>query len=85
MSRIERKINQTTTVVTGNDHAIGQFLQVQDVRYARSNKDDQGEGYILEYDTMFGFTTNLVGATKEDIPFNDNRIIELTEAFVKTL
>jgi hypothetical protein len=75
MSRHEKKISEHVTVISGSDHALGNFIQVQDSRYAGSPDDYQGEGYVLDYDQALGFSINLLNLKKEDLPFNDEQII----------
>lgn len=83
MSRDVIKINENISIATGTDHAIGRFIDVMDKRYANSGKDYQGEGYVMEYSTMFKFGTNLIGLTEEDIPLSNERIIEACDEFAK--
>lgn len=71
-------------ITTGKDHAIGKFIQIQDRRYSQSDKDDQGEGYVLDWDEMFGFTINLINATLEDLK-DTNKLVSLCDEFAKTL
>lgn len=65
----------------GSDHAIGRFMDITDSRYAKSGKDEQGEGYVFEYSELFGITTNLIGATEDDL-FDIDKLAQLTEIFV---
>lgn len=88
MSRQERKITKHITLVLGSDHALGQFMQVTDSRYAGTAEDHQGEGYVLDLDDMFGPQINLIGIKEDDLieftkqgRINNARIIELTDAF----
>lgn len=75
----------TITVITGDDHAIGRFIQVIDTRFRDTEHDIQGEGYVMEYDNTFGFTLNLIGLTKSDLPFSDAAIIKGCDAFIASL
>jgi hypothetical protein len=76
MSRRLTGLNPDINVVMGSDHAVGNFFQVQDERYTKSGKDEQGEGYVVDWDSLFGFSVNLIGITEDD--FGDRpKIIEL--------
>lgn len=66
----------------GSDHALGKFIDITDRRWAKSGKDEQGEGYVLEWSTLFGISTNLIGATLEDVEASVDRLAELTEEFI---
>lgn len=81
---MSRKIipeNENVTVITGSDHAIGGFVDVLDKRYARSTEDQQGEGYVFEWSSVFGISTNLIEATEEDIKQGRDRVIQLCNIF----
>lgn len=67
MSRLVFTPNEHTTFISGNDHAIGPFLDITDKRFANSGKDRLGEGFIMEWSEMFGFSNNLIGATVGDL------------------
>ena len=82
MSREGNKINENITVVFGNDHVLGSFIDVIDNRFAESGQDEQGEGYVCEYSTKFGISNNRIGANIEDLK-NKEKIIELCDAMVK--
>lgn len=60
MSRYINRITDTITIITGIDHALGPFVDITDTRYAANPKDEQGEGYLVEWCLKFGFTTNLI-------------------------
>ena len=47
------------TVVGGDDHALGKFLQVFDKEAEYDSPD--GEGLILDWSEGFGMETNLTG------------------------
>lgn len=78
------KLYPYTDHVTGNDHAIGKFIDITDRRYAGCPDDEQGEGYILEWSQLFGFTTNLIGATPEDL-LSFDALQAKVEAFASNL
>lgn len=80
MSREIININKNISIAYGNDHAIGKFLDIRDKRYAQSNKDEQGEGYLVEWCEMFKFAPNLIGITIDEFD-NKERIIELCNKF----
>lgn len=82
MSRNHKNLSQLAIVTRGSDHVLGRFVQVSDVRYALSGDDMQGEGYVLDWDEGFGFTTNLIGAKVEDLG-DDNKLLELVNVFCK--
>ena len=84
MSRNIKKINETINIIHGSDHTLGYFLDITDSRYADSGLDEQGEGYVMEWSHVLGFTRNLIGADIEDIGSNE-RLIELTNKFIGTL
>ena len=57
MSRHSKKFGEYT-VIGGNAHQLGKFLQVTKDGFS---DDPSGEGYILEADEKFGITANLTG------------------------
>lgn len=65
----------------GTDHAIGRFLDITDRRFAGTKDDQQGEGYLLEWSDLFGISTNLIGATVEDLK-DQTKLIQLVESFL---
>lgn len=79
--------NKNTQVHRGSDHALGAFLDITDRRFASCSEDEQGEGYVMEYSTVFGFSTNLIEATVEDIKHPEaTRILqEKVDKFIKSL
>ena len=76
MSRNPSRLTEDIVIVRGNDHISGYFVQIMDKRYARSGKDQQGEGYVLDWDEAFGFTTNYINAQIIDL-HDDMKLIEL--------
>jgi hypothetical protein len=48
-------------LVTGDDHAVGTFLQLFDQDML--NETPEGEGLVLDWDQMFGMETNYTGLT----------------------
>lgn len=71
-------------IIRGSDHAVGRFVQVADGRFAGSDKDEQGEGYVMDWDSLFGFSVNLIGATVDDL-YNDTKLRKLSDIYAKTL
>lgn len=90
MSRNTNNVNDHININHGTDHALGAWFDVTDARYAGTEQDRQGEGYVLEHSSSFGFTTNLIGLTVEDLQnkttADQNKIIiEKCNAFISTL
>lgn len=81
MSRKTINLNENITVAFGNDHMLGQFIDIMDRRYAHSGKDEQGEGYLVEWCTAFEFSQNQIGITVEDLK-DAPKVIELCNKFV---
>lgn len=84
MSRHVKKINDNIIVYYGNDHAIGNFLDICDKRYADSGQDEQGEGYVFEHSTMFP-SDNTKVIIDVDEPITDDVIIKACNKFINTL
>jgi hypothetical protein len=82
MSRKIHNVNENITVAYGNDHMLGQFIDIMDRRYAESGKDEQGEGYLVEWCTVFEFNQNQIGITVEGLK-DEATVIELCDKFVK--
>jgi hypothetical protein len=59
MSRKTIYKDERFTVVGGDDHAVGKFLQVFDKEL--ENETPEGEGLILDWSELFGMETNLTG------------------------
>jgi len=57
MSRKYKNINDRFNLYFGNDQAIGQFIQLQDNTFS---EDPSEEGFIFEYDEVFGVTQNYI-------------------------
>lgn len=66
MGRKILKLNEYTTMVHGNDHTLGYFVDIVDNRYANSDLDEQGEGYLVEWSSEFNFSNNII-----DLKFDD--------------
>jgi hypothetical protein len=84
MSREETPINETTQIVRGSDHALGYFIDIKDKRYANSGLDEQGEGYLVEWSTIFGFSQNKIGILQGELK-DMNRVNELVDKYIETL
>lgn len=85
MARHHKKINDQLDSWYGNDHAIGQFVDITSKTYAGSKQDEQGEGYIFEYSDMFKIGTNLANLTLEEVIKETPEFFKKIEAFHKTL
>lgn len=94
MSRVSRSFPQISlfrgntyvnpiTFHGGIDHILGPFLDITDDRYASLPEDEQGEGFVMEWCTLFGFQRNLIGATIDDID-DVPKLIDLVEKFINT-
>ena len=82
MSRKVHNINQNISVAYGNDHALGKFIDIMDRRYAVSGKDEQGEGYLVEWCEAFKFSQNQIDITVEGLT-DEATVIELCDKFIK--
>ena len=60
MSRKRTILSEHVTVFSGNDNVTGGFIQVADSRYAEHKLDKQGEGWVVDYDDVSKFGTNLI-------------------------
>lgn len=63
MSRIWLKLTEDITVFYGEDHALGDWLDIQDSRVEAVDNDEMNEGYVYENSQMFPNSTNVI-----DIP-----------------
>lgn len=84
MSRIHKDLSEFVTMTTGVDHVIGAFVQISDRRYASSAEDIQGEGYVLDWDTLFKFSINHIEAETEDLT-DEQKLLELCNKFADKL
>jgi len=82
MSRKVFDLNENISIAYGSDHALGQFIDIMDKRYASSDKDEQGEGYLVEWCNLFGFSQNQIDITVEGLK-DEATVIELCDEFVK--
>lgn len=82
MSRASLHSNQYTNFIGGSDLVLGSFLQITDERFRDSDKDVQGEGYILDWDATFGFSVNEINATLFDIHKGPKHLQSLVESFI---
>lgn len=88
MTKITEEITETIAVVFGNDHALGPFMDVKDQRYADSGKDEQGEGFVFEWNQKFKIMQNKIELDLnlfETLSESKGRdyIIECCDAFIK--
>ena len=67
MSRNSEILDENITIHAGSDHAIGHFFDITDKRFAQSGRDEQGEGYVCEFSTMFGISNNKIEITYEGL------------------
>jgi len=74
-----------TRFTHGSDHVLGAFLDITDSRYAGTEDDLQGEGYLFEWSSLFGITTNLIEATIEDLEHSQERMQELVDKYCESL
>jgi hypothetical protein len=59
MSRITLHQDKRFHLVTGEDHALGSFLQLFDKEW--ESESPNGEGLILDWSELFGIEINLTG------------------------
>lgn len=84
MSRTVIDPSPDISIIRGKDHILGNFVQIQDRRYANSDKDEQGEGYVMDWDELWGFTINLIHAEIIDL-HDDVKLLELANKIDWTL
>lgn len=82
MSRIHTDLSGNVTKTVGQDHAVGNFVQVTDKRWARNPEDIQGKGFVLDWDELSGFSINLIGAEKKDLK-NNTKLLVLCDDFAR--
>lgn len=63
MSRITAFKDNRFTIVTGNDHMLGVFIQLYDKEMESETPD--GEGIMLDWSQGFKFDRNLTGISNE--------------------
>lgn len=78
MSRNESQISETTWVINGKDKSIGRFIDIRDERV----KDEQGEGYLVEWSDMFGFSVNLLDLSFKELT-NFRTVIQKVNNYVE--
>jgi hypothetical protein len=59
MSRKITYHDNRLTVVKGNDHIVGKFIQMYDRNM--ENKTSEGEGLVFDWCEMFGIERNITG------------------------
>jgi hypothetical protein len=84
MSRIHTDLSGNVTKTIGEDHAVGRFVQLTDKRYAGTPEDIQGEGFVLDWDELFGFNVNLINAEVKDLS-NNTKLLVLCDDFAHQL
>ena len=86
MSRDVLKIDHNTSIIFCDDPMgiHGSFVQVYDKRWAELNGETGDDGYLLDFDSIFGFSTNLIGATLAGLKQDTcvEYIKELVDAFI---
>lgn len=89
MARNVNNATPNTDFVYGPDAIVGKYVQISDRRFAGHPLDGTGEGYILDWDEMLGFTTNLIGATEEEVKSANGsvepKLLPKVEAFIQSL
>lgn len=89
--RQETKLDESTYVIQGHDHAVGRFVQICNDHYAKSKHDLQGEGYVFDWDEMFGVSLNLIEIDDLDLmqlqagKLHGGRVTYLVHEFLKKL
>lgn len=66
MSRLTLYHDSRLTVVGGDDHALGKFLQVFDK--TMENETEEGEGLVFDWSELFGIERNLTGESSNIPP-----------------
>lgn len=84
MSKELIPIDENLSIDMGDDHALGFYLQIIDIRYMNSGLDVQGEGFIFCYDDLYQVTFNLIRLKVEDM-LNFEVIKELADIYIKSL
>jgi len=84
MSRYTEILNKNIKINFGWDATLGSFVDIIDKRYVNIGKDEQGEGYLVEWTKIWGFTQNKIGIKQEELK-NGKRIEELINKFLETL
>lgn len=64
MSRVVYYKDNRLTVITGNDHILGLFIQVYDNKV----ETPDGEGIVLDWSEGFKYSINLTGIPNNDDP-----------------
>jgi len=84
MSRYTSELGKDIQLHSGSDQVLGGFFDITDKRYADSDKDEQGEGYVVEWSQAFKFSTNLIGINRNELG-DPSRIKELCNKFIETI
>jgi hypothetical protein len=67
MARHTILLGPFTEIHYGKDRALEFFIDITDTRFTASGKDEQGEGYIMEWSKKDGFSTNYILANVAEI------------------
>lgn len=93
MSRIRKSLHEAVVnpdgsitehpivLYSGNDMILGKFLDITDSRFAGSEQDKQGEGYLFEWSEVFGISTNLIGLTEKSMK-DEKQILHAVESYL---
>lgn len=73
----------STTIIRGNDHILGMFVDVCDSRIAGTVHDPQGEGYLVEWSELFGFSQNKIEL--ESIHISEADIRQKVEEYISKI
>ncbi len=66
MSRIVEYQDERLTLVKGDDHVVGKFLQLFDK--SMENETPEGEGLVLDWSELFGLDVNYTGIPGSMLP-----------------
>ena len=83
MSRKVISLDENITLIEGEDIALGYFVDIIDSRY--EDMDEQGEGFLVEASSEFGFMKNLINIEYDDLMNNLGVIIEKCNDFIASL
>jgi len=84
MPRNSTDLSPAVRKIVGIDHAVGEFVQIYDVRWSKHPNDIQGEGIVLDWDELFGFNVNLIHAELKDLE-NNTKLLVLCDDFAALL
>ena len=79
MSRNITTLTDNISTVHGEDKFLGFFFDIIDERY---DGDPSGEGYLVEWSSMFGFSQNKIGIDADEFR-DDEIVILLVDRFIE--